>query len=110
MPLCFAGVGMAEDGLRGELQALAQPYSAQMLQILDDLIVAIEQDQESSPARPDGCDWAYLRGARGFFTNGRKRASSRSFNTPILLSINAAWLCAPMIREKVTMPLIDEKT
>jgi predicted secreted hydrolase len=38
---------MANEYLRPELQALAQPYSAQMLQILDDLIVAIEQDKES---------------------------------------------------------------
>ena len=42
-----SALAMANDELRGELQALAQPYSGQMLQILDDLIVAIEQDQES---------------------------------------------------------------
>ena len=38
---------MANDKLRVDLQALAQPYSGQMLQILDDLIAAIEQNLES---------------------------------------------------------------
>lgn len=42
-----SALAMANGELRQELQALAQPYSGQMLQILDDLVAVIERSQES---------------------------------------------------------------
>jgi hypothetical protein len=42
-----SATAMANEELREDLQALAQPYSGQMLQILDDLVAAIERDIKS---------------------------------------------------------------